>query len=376
VLTDLARPNIFEIDLGVVARNTAAIRKQIGAKTFFFATVKADAYGFGLLRCVPPILAAGADGLTLSNFDDAVRLRQAGVKQPILVYAGAWIGSQLVDAACEHDLMFALHSEEAIARFVEQLGSRVGNGRRVRVGIKVEVGPERLGIAAEALPAAVAALRRHPNVALHVLHCHPNFPAGKTTPAALQYQYDRFVNALRALERDGIEVPLKVLASSKVLDQTGGEMVLNAVDPGSALFGLDAEGRSPWKALRTKLLQSRMATRKEYLADSPFPLRPDMRMGVIPIGYSDGVHRANCGQVIIREKRVPIVGKPSLEYTRIDLTAVPEAREGDEVVIIGAQGKETIAPEEVRRAQGATRIQDVALEIRPTVIRRYLEEKR
>lgn len=364
-LEALARPNVFEVDLGVITRNTAAIRRQIGAQTFFFATVKANAYGFGLLPCVGPILDAGADGLSLSNLDDAVRLRKAGVRQPILVYAGAVIGPQLIEAVCEHDLTPSLHSEEAVARFVEQLGTQ----KRVRIGLKVEVGPERLGIVAEALPAAVRVLRRNSNIALHVLHCHPNFPVGAQTPVALQWQYDRFVAAVRALETEGVEVPLKVLASSRVLDQTGSEMLLNAVDPGSALFGLDAAGNSPMKALRTQVLQSRAVTRREHLADSPFPLRPGMRMGVIPIGYSDGMHRVNCGQVLVRGTRVPIVGKPSLEYTRIDLTDVPEAREGDEVVIIGAQGGQSISPEEVRRAQGATRIQDVALEIRQTVTR-------
>lgn len=366
-LDALARPNVFEIDLGVIARNTAAIRRKIGANTFLFATVKANAYGFGLLECVPTILDSGADGLTLSNLDDAVRLRQAGVKQPILVYAGATIGPASVDAVCEHDLMPSLPSEESVERFVELIGPR----RRVRIGLKVEVGPERLGIVAESLAAVVRRLRQSPNIELHVLHCHPNFPVGAQTPAALQWQYDRFVAAVRSLEADGIDVPLKVLASSKVLDQTGSGMLLNAADPGSSLFGFDADGNSPMKALRTELLQSRAVTRREHLADSPFPLRPGMRMGVIPIGYSDGMHRVNCGEVLVHGKRVPIVGKPSLEYTRIDLTDAPEARAGDEVVIIGAQGSQSIPPDEVRRAQGAARVQDVALEIHRTVMRRY-----
>ena len=105
----------------------------------------------------------------------------------------------------------------------------------------------------------------------------------------------------------------------------------------------------------------------------PFAITPHMRIGVLPIGYSDGMHRLNCGEVLVRGERVPLLGAPALEYTRIDLTRVPAARVGDEVVIIGRQGANRVAPEEVAKKQAAARVSDLALEVRSSVARRHID---
>ena len=88
-LARFARPNTFEIDLGAVARCVERIRRRIGPEIHFIATLKANAYGYGLLPVARTVLASGADALSLVSLDDAIRLRQAGIEAPILVYAGA-----------------------------------------------------------------------------------------------------------------------------------------------------------------------------------------------------------------------------------------------------------------------------------------------
>ena len=116
----------------------------------------------------------------------------------------------------------------------------------------------------------------------------------------------------------------------------------------------------------------RSAHRDEYLEEAPFAVTQGMRIGIVPIGYSDGVHRMHCGEMLVRGTRVPILGAPSLEYTRVDLTGVPDARVGDEVAIVGRQGEARISPEEVVRKQKAGRVSDIALEVRPTIPRVYI----
>ena len=101
---------------------------------------------------------------------------------------------------------------------------------------------------------------------------------------------------------------------------------------------------------------------------------PGMGVGILPIGYADGTHRVNAGCVLIRGQRARIVAPPGLEYTRIDLSAIPDARVGDEVIIIGAQGDSAIYPEEACAFQKAARMIDLALSIGPAVIREYIED--
>ncbi len=366
-----ARPNVFEIDLGAIAQCARQIRETIGPDIYFFATLKSDAYGYGLLAAARTVLVGGADALSMVRLEDAIRLREAGIRAPILVYAGNVPGEETVRAAEEYDLIPTLHSEESLAAYARYAQ------REIKVAVKVEVGPERIGVAAEQAAAYVRAIARHPKLRLHVLNAHPNVPAQGRLEQTLEWQYRRFVGVCEELQRAGIAVPYKVVASSKVLRLAGQSMVLNAVDPGAALFspldsGKGRQGCQPFHGLKSRLIQARDVTRTEFLEESAFRFVPGMRIGIIPIGYSDGMNRLHCGEVIVRGRRVPILGAPSLEYTRIDLTGVPGAEVGDEVVIIGEQDGTRIAPEEVVTSQCAARVSDLALEVRESIPRLYL----
>jgi alanine racemase len=368
---EYARPNVFEIDLGAVARCVRAVRTSIGPQTYFFATLKADAYGYGLLPVARTVLAAGADALSLVGLDNAIRLREAGIRAPILVYAGNVPGKDIVAAVEAYELIPTLHSEESLAAFAAYAT------HEIKVAVKVEVGPERIGVTAEKAAAFVKSIARHPKLSMHVLNGHPSVPAKGRLEESLAWQYRRFVGVCEELERAGIKVPYKAVASSKVLRMSGKSMLLNAADPGAALFSAlnpaeAGEQFQPFRALKSRLIQVRDVSRTEFPDEAPFKIVSGMRIGVIPIGYSDGMHRLNCGEVLVRGKRLSILAAPALEYTRVDLTQVPAAAVGDEVVIIGVQNGSTISPEEVVKKQGAARISDLALEVRASVARTYV----
>src|SRR5207344_1057522 len=118
---------------------------------------------------------------------------------------------------------------------------------------------------------------------------------------------------------------------------------LNAVDPGRLLYGIVFPGetspvplRPTLRALTTRVIALKELTPRERFADrAPFPVTAPMRLGVVPIGSADGMLWLNAGHVLVRGHSAPIIGSPSLEHTRIDLTGVPDAAVGDEVVIIG-----------------------------------------
>ncbi len=111
----------------------------------------------------------------------------------------------------------------------------------------------------------------------------------------------------------------------------------------------------------------RVLARDAFLAEAPFPLRPGLRMGVLPIGTSDGVGRLHAGVALVRGRRAAVLGGPSLEHMRLDLTEIPDAAVGDEVVLIGEQGGDAITPDAVVAHHGHARIADLAMAVGPRI---------
>ena len=109
---------------------------------------------------------------------------------------------------------------------------------------------------------------------------------------------------------------------------------------------------------------------ERFAERAPFPVAAPMRLGVVPMGSADGLRWLHAGRVLVRGRVAPIVGSPSLEHTRIDLTGVPGARVGDEVVIIGRQGDLEISPAEVASRNGLG-LHHVATTVGPRVARVY-----
>jgi alanine racemase len=173
----------------------------------------------------------------------------------------------------------------------------------------------------------------------------------------------QFLHFGEALSEAG-EARYRMAASSRVLDRFP-EMALNAVDPGRAVYGL-LTGRSgrlgphlrpAFAALTTRLLTVRAG--------------PAGRIGVIPFGRAAGLATLSAGCVLVRGQRVPLLGPPSLEHARVDLSTAPAAEPGDEVVIIGAQGGGRITVEEVLAANPALPETALALQVGGSVTRVY-----
>jgi alanine racemase len=133
--------------------------------------------------------------------------------------------------------------------------------------------------------------------------------------------------------------------------------------------GIDV--RPAFVALKTRLIQVKAVSRQQYVEEAGFELNPDMRIGVVPMGYGDGLGSVDCGEVLIRGRRAAIIGT-FFEHARIDLSAVPDAQPGDEVVVVGRQGSSEISVEEVIEHQGLRTPAGLAAAIRETVERRYL----
>jgi alanine racemase len=363
------RPTTLEIDLDAAAHNVRAVRRLVGPERKLFAVIKADAYGYGAAEMGAVFARNGADYLAVADLGEGVRLRQRGITTPILVYPNS-----LPTAAADtlaHGLIPTLVDLDAARAYSEAATGLCD------VFVKVDVGLERLGVPAEQAVKTILAMLELKHLRLGGICAHPHAKVG-VDPAYADWQLSRFTGVVDELEARGVRVPVRLLAATPFVLRFP-HTYLNAVDPGRMLYGITFPGetvpvvlRPTFRALTTRVISLKELTpRERFAAQAPFPVTAPMRLGVIPVGAADGLRWLHAGRVLVRGRAVPIVGAPSLEHTRIDLTGVPDAVVGDEVVIIGRQGDLEISPAEVANRNGIE-LHHVATTVGPRVARVYV----
>jgi alanine racemase len=372
----LYRPTWFEIDLDAAAENLRTARRLVGPERKLFAVVKAGGYGFGSAEMGRVFAENGADALAVADLSDGVRLRRLGLTLPILVYPNALpdVAADVVAARLTPTLtdLDGVRAYEAAAGVPEHVPP-------VDVFVKVDVGLERLGVPADQAVKLLLDVRNRPRLRLAGVCTHLHVPDA-ADGAYVDWQFKRFTAVLDALVAHGVEVPVRLAASSPLVLGYP-DTYLNAVDPGRMLYGIDREDRGGpvslrpvFAALKSRLIEVKDVTpRERFATTAPFPIPHPMRLGVIPIGAGDGFNHLHVGRVLVRGRRAPILSGPSLEHTRVDLTAVPDAAVGDEVVLIGRQGGEQITLDEVADRHGLDPLH-VALAVGPRVARVYVRD--
>jgi alanine racemase len=365
------RPNVCEVDLSAIASNTAVVRELLGPSVQFYAALKANAYGFGLMEVARTVLQAGADALAMAELADACRLRDAAITSPILLYPGSLATAETAGLMQRRNIFPTVLDLQSAQTYSESVSGEMP------VFVKVDVGLERLGVPAEKAVKFVQSVVELGNLTVRGIYTHMNLIDGARAENYAAWQFRRFVDVIDELDRLGLTIPVRMASSSGTVRMTSA-MNLNAADPGHLIYGLVPAGpgqrldlRPALHALRTKLIQVRELTRVEWLEEAPFDSEEVTRLGVIPMGRADGMAALNVGHVLVRGTRVPVLAKPSLEHTRLDLSRVDDARPGDEVVIIGRQGREEITTREVAAFQAMPEA-GVALEVRPSVTRVYV----
>ncbi len=392
LITGLARPNRAEVDLGILTANTAAVRQLADPGTFLFGAVKGNGYSLGLPEVALAMRAGGAGGFTLADPADAARIRQAGLREPILLYGGLLPAPSAVAGLHELDLMCTVVDLTSARGF----SAAAAPSAPLRVFAKVDVGLERLGVYAEAALDFVQAVTRLPGLRLEGIYAHLH---GSEDRAYTDWQLSRFDQLLAELARAGIEIPLRMAESSATLGlpphpvppvsqsaangspagaSGGGAARPNAMDPGHLLYGILPLGRTGlppgiapvFQALTTRVLQVKQVRRAEFVAQAPVPPRDQLRIGIIPIGRGDGLRCITTGQVRVRGQLVPIIGRLSLEHARIDLTELPDVQAGEEVEIIAGPPGGGISAAEAAAANDLDPV-GLLMEIRPSVPRIY-----
>ena len=362
------RPTTVEIDLDAAAANVRAVRRLVGEQRKIYAVVKADGYGHGAAEMGAVFVANGADALGVADLSEGIRLRRRGITAPVLVYPNSL--PEAAPTTLAHGLTPTLVDLEGARAYSEAAAGPCD------VFVKVDVGLERLGVPAEQAVKTVAAMMELPRLRLAGLCAHPHASVDHD-PAYAEWQLGRFTAVVDELTAQGIPVPVRLLAASPFVLKFP-QTYLNAVDPGRMLYGITFPGEtsplplSPTlRALISRVIALKeLAPRERFAELAPFPVTAPMRLGVMPMGSADGLNWLHAGRVLVRGKSAPIVSSPSLEHTRIDLSHVPDAQVGDEVVIIGRQGDGEITAAEVANRHGLG-LHHVATTVGPRVARVY-----
>lgn len=369
-----SRPNWIEVDAAGIRANIGALRARVGPGVALFAALKGNACGFDLVKAGLLIEKCGAEGVAVVDMGDALALRRAGVRCPILLFGGMWLNRDVVEAAVKHDLMLTAHDFRSLETIVTS-----GRGA-LPTFLEFNVGGERLGFEPEAVGQVIDAVGKNGGLRLVGVSAHMHVPGGDRARAVIEWQFSRFRGVLMRLSEAGLTPRYSMIASSKTLVLTN-DMNLSAADPGHLVFGLmpraEAEYGSDLRmallAVKSRLIQVNMLNRKEHLADAPFPAVAGVRSGVIPFGATDGLDRIHCGYVLVNGSRAPLVGSPMTEHSRIDLTRVPSAKPGDEVVIFGKQQESEITLEDVQSVQKSMRSSDLTRSISARIPRIYVD---
>lgn len=347
-----------EISLPQIAANFQAIRKAVGPGVEVMPVVKADAYRHGAAEVSRKLEQEGVRWLAVSNTEEGIALRTAGIRARILVMADFLPFTR--EAMLEYDLTPVIHSLEDLAALNDLAIRREQN---CRCHLKIDTGMGRLGVRAEA--AAVGnSIQNAKHVEVEGLMTHfasaANYQSGQTNR-----QIAAFDEMAATLAAAGIRPRLLHLSSTIPVAYGRKQAWRGMVRPGHAIYGYvsPVRGSAPGKILDVKPALAWHAT---VLSIKTVPAgalvgyggmfqtpRP-MRLAVLAAGYADGIpHRlSNRGSVIVHGKLAPIVGAVSMDLTTIDATQSPELSAGDAVTLIGSEGGVSIDAQQIAKWAG------------------------
>ena len=362
-----------EVDLDAIMHNFMAARNHLPGNMKLLVTVKADAYGHGAVM-VAKLLEKQVDYFALAAMDEAVQLRQAGITTPLLVL-GPVLPADYSRAARDGISLAVSSPEEAKA--ISACGEAVG--RKITVHFALDTGMSRIGFACtEEAAKEIAEAAKLPGIIPEGIFSHFAL-ADSQDKSYVNYQRANFQRMLDAI---GVSFPICHLYNSAAIvdlepeyDMAREGIILYGLLPSNEVDLSRIGGVKPVMALR-----SHVSFVKNLPAGTPvsygctYTTEKDSVIATVMAGYADGVPRllSNCGQVIIRGVKAPIVGRVCMDQFMVDVTHVPGVCPGDVVTIFGTDGEVTITADEM-----AEKAQTIGYElvcgIAPRVPRVYLK---
>ncbi len=349
---DFYRPTWIEIDLKAITQNLDRIREHLRPGTEILVPVKANAYGHGAVEIARFLETQEISFLGVASIDEAVFLKQEGIRLPILVLST--ILEHEIEAVMEFDLIQTVCTEES-ARQLDQKAARLK--KRIPVHLKVDTGMGRIGVWHEEAFGLAQALSRFNHLSFEGLYTHLA-NADDADPAETALQIERFRKLAETLKKHSLLPPFVHMANSAGLLHYPASH-FNLVRPGLAVYGVDPCYADPKKKTLSLKPALSFFSRIVYLKKTPkgrkisyggtYTTSRETLIATLPVGYADGYNRllSNRSSVLVRGKRAPLVGRICMDQMMVDVGECPGVSVGDEVVLIGRQEKEEIRVEEL-----------------------------
>ena len=332
-----------EIDLDALAHNYRRARALTGPDVKYLGVVKADAYGHGAVQTARKLETLGADYLAVSSLDEARELRYAGIIMPILILGHT--PPEMVPQLIQYHIT---QTVSALAKAAEYSEAAQACGGTLKVHIKVDTGMSRLGFLVRdghfvGGVAAIADACALPGLTAEGIFTH-FAAADEDAPESQRYtqeQFAVFTRVVDALAEQGRTFAIRHCANSGALARYP-EMYLDMVRPGIALYGVGADaarlGLRPVMALKSCVSTIKVfdpGTDISY--GRTFCTAEKTRVGVLPVGYADGLFRGLSNRMAVQTAHgpAPIRGRICMDMTMVDLTGLPEVHVGDAVELFG-----------------------------------------
>jgi alanine racemase len=349
-----------EVDLDAFTRNWEEMKRLVAPGVRIMQIVKADAYGHGAIEIAHTALKNGAACLGVANADEGVQLRVGGIEAPIVILSPS--PDSEINTIIKYNLIPSV-SDIGFARELQKHLKKAG--QRAPIHIEVDTGMGRGGtIHYEALD-MINEILTFSHITLEGIFSH--LAASETMIEHNQRQWHLFGELLNQLESRQIGIPVKHMSNSgAILNYPA--FHLDMVRPGIMSYGIypSPETRDKARLHPVMSFKSRIVLIKEFPEgysigyNQTYITYKPTRIATIPVGYGDGygVLLSNQGEVLIRGKRAPVVGRVSMDMCTINVTHIPECRVGDEVVLMGRQGGEAITANEI-----AERVKTISYEV-------------
>lgn len=362
-LSAATRPTWAELSRAALGSNYRILRDQAArSHAEAVAVIKADAYGHGAAEALATLAAERCDWFAVTCLDEA-RILQPQLKgRRTLILSG--IFEDEAPEIVRHALTPVIGALQQLAWLAEAVPPSAAPPFSLH--LEIDTGMARQGIQwndAAALAAFAAQLTAAPQLHLEAVMTHFASPEDESSQQTAQ-QIERFAIAIATLRSHGIVPPILHAGNSASLfvagqaaalrglaQQSGSRLLLR---PGISLYGYGpkaaARGLQPVLAWKTRIAALREIPAGEPVSyNATFRAARPTRIALLPVGYADGYSRllSNCGEVLVCGRRAPIAGRVTMDQTMIDVTEVPDAATGDEVILIGEQGRDRITADDL-----------------------------
>ncbi|MCM3749224.1 alanine racemase [Paenibacillus pasadenensis] len=361
-----------EVDLDCIRTNMRTIRRKLPRAVKMMAVVKADGYGHGAIEAAGAAVQGGADCLGVAYLDEALHLRDAGIKLPILILTP--IRPEHVSVAIEHDLMLTVTSSSWMKEMRAYKPEK--SFGRLQLHVKCDTGLGRIGLRTRQEWLELAPWLRASDIEVDGFYTH-FATAGQEDTSYLQQQAGRFLTMMEWAKQSGLAIGHYHCAGSAAALRFP-YLAMDMVRIGAAIYGFYPDKLVPHirlrpaLSLRSRLIQVKKLGKGECVGyDNSYVAEEDQWIGTVPIGYADGWTQSMQGtEMLIGGRRAKVVGKISMDQLMVKLPCW--VSEGTQVTLIGSQGGDSLTCKELAGSTGRVS-QEVSSSLTSRVERVYIQ---